>query len=309
MATVLIAGGTGLVGQRLSSMLAERGYVVTHLSRTENLNATYPTFAWDVDKGFLDERALQNVDYIVNLAGAGVADERWTAERKKQITESRTASNLLISNTLKKIQHQPKAYISAAAIGWYGDSGNELMTEKAEASRVGFLAESCRAWEKSIKNVATTLGIRTVWFRIGIVLSTEGGALPKMLLPFKVGLATYFGDGSQWQSWIHIDDLCAMFIRSIEDEKMDGVFNAVSPNPVTNKYFVKEIKNTFSTPALLLPAPSFALRLAMGEMADVVLGSTKVSCQKMLSIGFEFQFSYLADALRELLRPKATSPN
>ena len=302
MATILIAGGTGLVGKRLSAMLTTSGHEVTHLSRKVDLKAPYPTYAWDVARGFLDEKALLKADVIVNLAGAGVADSRWTEAQKKLITDSRVQSNELIVKGFQKISKVPKAYISAAAVGFYGNRGDELLTEESAAGSSGFLSESCIAWEKSIAEVADKLQTRTVLLRIGIVLSLDGGALPKMLLPFKVGLATYFGDGEQYQSWIHIDDLCSIFVKAIEDENMSGIFNAVAPNPVTNKVFTQKIKDSLKTPALLISAPAFALRLGMGEMADVVLGGARVSNEKLLKTGFQFQFTDSGAALEDLLR-------
>ena len=299
MKNILIAGGTGLVGTHLSRLLRGQGYTVSHLSRHADPDAKFPTFAWQPDKGTYDKKAFDNVDAVINLAGAGIVDKRWTADRKKIIIESRTTSNALIAKFLQKEKHTIKAYISASAIGFYADRGTSLMTEKDGAGK-GFLAESTVAWENAIDEVRKT-GIRTVALRIGIVLSTEGGALPEMLKPFLVRTGVYFGNGEQYLSWIHIDDLCRMFQFALDQDNMSGIYNAVAPNPMTNFAFTQAIAKAKGGGYLLLPAPAFTLRLAMGEMADTVLGSTKVSSQKIENQGFTFIYTDALSALQSLL--------
>jgi uncharacterized protein len=299
MKNILIAGGTGLIGTKLSHLLRGAGYNVTHLSRQADANAEFPTFAWQPEKGIYDPKAFENVDTIINLAGAGIVDKRWTDARKRTIIESRTAGNALIVKFLQKEKHQIQTYISASAIGFYADRGDTLMTETDVAGK-GFLAESTVAWENAIDSVRKT-GVRTVVLRIGIVLSTEGGALPEMLKPFLARTAVYFGDGEQYISWIHIEDLCRMFQFALEHSDMNGIFNAVAPKPVSNLVFTKALIEAKNGHYLLMPAPSFALRLAMGEMADTVLGSTNVSSQKIEKQGFMFFYSGLNDALKDLI--------
>ncbi len=299
MKNILIAGGTGLVGTKLSHLLRGQGYNVSHLSRRADPDAEFPTFAWQPDKGTYDKKAFEVVDAIINLAGAGIVDKRWTAARKKIIIESRTLSNALIAKFLQTEKHAIKSYISASAVGFYADRGAALMTEKDVAGK-GFLAESTVAWENAIDEVQQT-GIRTVALRIGIVLSTEGGALPEMLKPFIARTGIYFGNGEQYLSWIHIDDLCRMFQFALEQEKMNGIFNAVAPKPMTNYAFTQAIVEAKGGGYLLLPAPAFTLRLAMGEMADTVLGSTNVSSQKIENQGFTFNFTDALSALKDLL--------
>lgn len=301
--TVLIAGGTGLVGSRLSQMLRERGYRVLHLSRRKNLDAEFPAYAWDVEKGIVDEEAIQKADFIVNLAGAGVAEKRWTPARKKLVIDSRVQSALLLKNAIAKKSEPLKAYLSASAIGFYGNRGDESLPETAAPGREGFLPESVQAWENAIRQVAAT-GVRTVAFRIGIVLSTQGGALKEMLLPFQFFVGTYFGNGRQWYSWIHVEDLCQMFLEAIENQRFAGTYNAVAPNPERNKDFVFAMKKALKKPALVLPAPAFALRLVLGEMADAVLDSSKVSSEKVRQAGFEFRFPDLQLALEDVFRRK-----
>ncbi|MEO1517290.1 MAG: TIGR01777 family oxidoreductase [Bacteroidota bacterium] len=302
MPTVLIAGGSGLVGSRLSQLLTDKGYTVIHLSRKARPNATYQTFRWDLRENFIAPEAIQRADYVVSLAGAGIADQRWSAARKKLIIDSRVRSNLLLKNAFEQAGKVPKAYVAASAIGYYGDRGEELMDEKSDPGK-GFLPESCIAWENALHAVADS-DWRTVILRIGIVLSTQGGALEKMILPMRFGTGPYFGDGQQFYSWIHIDDLCRMFLQGLEKEQMNGTYNAVSPYPISNKQLTYELGRAMDKKALYFSTPSFALRLAMGEMADVVLISTRVSSRKIESTGFEFQFPAIQPALKDVLERK-----
>lgn len=299
MAQVLIAGGTGLIGQRLSDLLQDKGYNVTHLSRTRKLDAAYPAYAWDLKKSTIEQSAIEEADYIINLAGAGIADARWTSKRKRQIIDSRVDSTQLLKNYIQLHRPDLKAYISASAIGYYGERGDEPLNEQSSAGSTGFLAESVKAWEGAIEEVATT-GVRTVGIRVGIVLSMEGGALTKMVLPAKLGANTYFGSGQQWYAWVHIDDICQLFIHALENGNMQGFYNGTAPNPLRNRDFAKVLGRVLYRP-LLVPAPAFGLRLAMGEMANVVLTSAKVLPERTLSTGFKFQFEHLESALRDLI--------
>ncbi len=300
MKTILIAGGTGLIGNRLSYLLTQKGYQVIHLSRTENLDATYPAYHWDLEKGTMDETALLKADYVINLAGAGIADKRWTISRKKLIIDSRAKGNELFQNYFQTVK-KPKAYVSSAAIGIYGDRGQEELDELSAPGKDGFLMESCVLWEQSIKALEDATHVRTVIIRVGIVLSSQGGALEKMILPFKVRTGSYFGDGSAIYSWIHIDDICGIFIKAVEDDSMKGIYNAVSPNPLSNKELTYAISEAMGTPNLIVPAPTFALRLAMGEMADVVLTSAKVSSNKIEKAGYEFKFTDAVKAVKDVV--------
>jgi uncharacterized protein len=302
MSNILIAGGSGLIGQRLSELLAERGHTVAHLSRSKPDDSPYPVFQWNPAQWEIEAAAIRQADYVINLAGAGIADKPWTAARKELIIRSRTDSARLLRESFARFDHQPKAYISASAIGYYGNRGDEWLDESSTPG-TGFLAESTVEWEKAVAEVAQT-GIRTVGIRIGIVLSTQGGALEKMLIPFRFGLGTYFGDGQQWYSWVHLDDVCQMFVQAVEDEAMRGFYNGVAPEPATNKALVEAMKEALGRFGLVMPAPAFALRLAMGEMADVVLSSSRVSSRKIEQAGFEFRFPQLLPALRDLLEQK-----
>ena len=302
MKNILIAGGTGLVGIHLSRILKDRGYNVMHLSRKPQSNGEFQAFAWDIDKGMIDEKAFQEADYIINLAGSGIADKRWTEARKKDIIDSRVNSTRLLKKYLTNMPHKVKAYLSASAIGYYGDRKDELLSEESP-SGTGFLTESTVAWEDSIQEIAQT-GMRTIAVRIGIVLSTEGGALPQMLIPFMFRLGVYFGDGEQWFSWIHIDDLCNIFVWAIEKDKTSGIYNGVAPQPLNNYDLTKAISKAKGGGYLMFPAPAFMLRLFMGEMADVVLNSSRVSSKHLENTGFHFKYPEAVTALKDIFQRK-----
>jgi hypothetical protein len=304
MSKIIIAGGSGLLGMRLSYMLHERGHDIVHLSREPMQDKGYQTFGWNPTADFLDETPLSYTNYIINLAGAGVADRHWTVSRKKLIIQSRVDSALVFKKRIAegKIPNL-KAYISASAIGFYGNRGDELLSEEDTSGMTGFLPESVKAWENAIAEVQKT-GIRTIAIRIGVVLSSKGGALPKMMMPLRLFSASYFGDGRQWLSWIHIDDLCRIFIKAVEDNEMAGTFNGVSPNPVSNLEFVATLRNAMNKPAILMPVPAFLLRSTMGEMADIVLDSSRVSSKKIERSGYVFHYPELLPALHDILRRK-----
>jgi len=299
MASILLAGGTGLIGSRLSRLLQQQGHKVSLLSRRASHSGPVPVYEWDPDRGVIDHEAVRRADVVINLAGAGIADARWTDARKREIIDSRVNSARLLLDSFRHTGHTPQCYLSSAAIGYYGDRRDTILGENAAPGR-GFLAESCVEWEKAVQEIASA-GIRAVAFRIGIVLSTQGGALEKMLMPARLGAGTYFGDGSQWYSWIHIDDVCRLFLHAIEHPDMVGTYNAVAPNPTPNKAFAAALMQAMNRPQILIPAPAFALRFAMGEMADVVLNSSRVSSKKTEQTGFRFDFPELEPAILDLL--------
>ncbi|TRX50909.1 TIGR01777 family protein [Fulvivirga sp. M361] len=298
--TVLITGGTGLVGSRLTELLKEKGYNVRFMTRNPKKSSDIALFGWDVGQGTIDESALENVDYIMHLAGAGVADKPWSKERKKEIRDSRTKSTQLLKDTLEKNAHQVKAFISASAIGYYGwDSGGVW---KKEDSRFGddFLATVTKVWEAEVDEI-DKLGIRTVKLRIGVVLSEKGGALKEITKPIKWGVGAPLGPGDQYMSWIHLDDLCNMFIYAMENENTTGIYNAVAPNPVTNKELSKLSAKMLNKPFFLPNVPGFVLKLILGEMASMILGGSRVSPEKIQQAGFRFDFTEIKPALQNLL--------
>ena len=298
---VLIAGGTGLVGSRLTTMLREKKYEVFHLSRSSHPSSDVPTFRWDPHSGFIDEGSLKEMDYVVNLAGAGIADKKWTLARKKVILESRTQSTQLLAKALKEQAHKVRAVMAASAIGYYGyDTGGIW---KKEESRFGddFLATVTKEWEAAIDEIAQ-LGLRTVKLRIGIVLSEKGGALKEMAKPIRWGVGAPLGRGDQFMSWIHLDDLCRMFIFAMENENLEGIYNAVGPHPDTNSLITKTLAEVLKKPVILPNVPGLVLKLMLGEMASMVLGGSKVSAEKITKAGFEFDFPELKTAVKDLLK-------
>jgi uncharacterized protein (TIGR01777 family) len=298
MAIILIGGGTGFIGGYLSKRLKEKGHEVRHLSRSKRPNSSFPTFQWNVREQTIDDAALAGVDYIINLTGAGVADQRWTDKRKQLIISSRTNSTKLLADALKRLNIKPKLYINSSAVGYYGHRGDALLTEE-DGPGEGFLSESCTAWEQSVEAVRQ-LGVPVCINRTGIVLHPDHGALTKMLIPLNFFTSTYFGDGQQFYSWIHIDDMVETFVFTIE-QQLTGTYNAVAPHPVRNKTMAAALGPAKGKPALVIPAPAFALKLALGEMSHTVLDSTRCSPAKLEAEGFVFKYPQLPEALKDLL--------
>lgn len=300
MATIAITGGTGLIGMQLSKILAKKGHTVYHLSRKANPSARFPAYRWDPAAGEIDTTPLEAADHIVLLAGAGIVDKSWTKARKQLLIDSRVQGNTLVGKKILELGLRPKSVVAASAIGFYGDRGHKLLEATSPAGN-GFLSECTQAWENSLvafDGVAT----RLVTLRIGIVFSMKGGALEKLVLPFKFGAGNYFGKGDQYYSWIHIDDMCRIFEYAIRNENMAGIYNGVGPNPATTKEIAYAIKQAMKSRALVLPVPEFALKLAMGARAEVVLNSTKVSADKLTEAGFEFRYPDLLPALEHLIK-------
>ncbi len=294
---VLITGGTGLIGTRLAEMLIDSGYEVALLSR-EPAKSHFRSFRWDVEAGTIDEAAVPYADYIVSLAGASVADSKWTDERKREIMTSRLGGLALLTRELAKPGHHVQAVISASAVGIYGDAGDKLLTEETPPALTtnDFLVDVSNQWELAAAPIAA-LGIRTVIPRIGVVLSTQGGALPQIAKPMKLGAGAALGSGKQYMSWIHIDDLCRLFIAMLDDAQWQGTYNAVAPYPATNQAFTEVLADVLHRPLILPKVPAFGLKLAMGEMSEIVLGSQRVSADKVLSQGFTYEYPELPAAL------------
>jgi uncharacterized protein (TIGR01777 family) len=299
MKTILIAGGTGLVGQLLAQTLKDEGYKIRLISRSKPVNSVFPTFLWNVEKGVADGNAFKEVDIVINLAGTGVADKLWTERRKKEITESRVKSNQLLAYCFKNY-HRPALYISAGAIGFYGHREDEILTEEYAAGD-DFLSKSCTAWENAVLETADH-DTRLILFRIGIVLSPRGGALQKMLLPWKMGISTSFNPGNQWYSWIHEEDLVRLFVFGIQNEQIEGIYNAVSPNPEKMYDFAKAMKAQSKLPwRMVWSIPFTLLTAAMGEMSTVLTNSARVSSEKIIRAGFQFTFKKMDEALKNLI--------
>ena len=310
---VLITGGSGLVGTRLTEILIKRGFTVSHLGRRKVIRIdTKPenkvagkdikNYYWDIEKGQIDEKALLEADYLVHLTGAGIADENWSEERKKEIIDSRTKSIDLIVGKLKTLPHRIIAFASASGIGYYGaDTDNEHISEQHKPGN-DFVADCCIQWEAAADKIQA-LGIRTVKLRTGIVLSEKGGALPRLTQPVRWGVGAALGTGKQWQSWIHLDDLCELFIKSLTDKQITGVYNAVAPNPVTNHDLTKISAQVLNRPFWMPNVPEFALKLVFGEMASIVLGGNYVLNQRIkLETDFDYKFVEVRAALADLLK-------
>lgn len=274
METICIAGGTGLIGDRMVEMWSSR-YKINILTRqklSNKPNVTY--FEWDIYKGTMEEAAL-DCDYLINLNGAGIADKRWTAARKKVLIESRVKSNETLANALSKTKKKPKVFIGASAIGIYGDRGDEILTKDSPIGKEGFMVDCCLAWEESSKLIEPFID-RFYIARIGVVMTPKGGALKEMLITKPFGFMTYFGNGKQYMSTIAIDDLITMFEDKLKGVDQNGVFNAVGERPITSKDMAKQLAKEYKLLPFVIPAPSFVLRLMLGEMANVVLNSTRV---------------------------------
>ena len=291
---ILISGATGLIGSALKSALTDRGDQVFSLTRSTSYGIN-----WSPDEGQLDLSSLPDIDVVIHLAGANIAAKRWTSAQKARIRDSRIQGTSLLANKLPQLPHPPQLLISASAIGYYGHRGDEILTEESEPG-TGFLSEVSLAWEQAA-TPATDAGIRTVYPRIAIVLSPQGGPLGKMFLPFKLGVGGVVGSGNQYMSWITLDDLVALFLFFIDNETITGPINTVGPNPVTNREFTKALGRVLSRPTIC-PLPAFAVKLALGEMADaLLLSSTRVISSRLTNTSFVFTYPDLEPALSYLL--------
>jgi uncharacterized protein (TIGR01777 family) len=296
---ILVSGSHGLVGRALVNSLTNDGHEVYRLVRRARAMGS-PEVEWDPDQARIDAKHVEGLDAVVHLAGESIAEGRWSDEKKKKIRESRVNGTQLLSQTLANLSRPPASFISASAIGYYGNRGDEVLTEKSSPGS-GFLAEVCVQWENATK-VATEKGIRTVNTRFGIILDKNGGALSKMLPPFRTGLGGRVGDGKQWMSWIVLDDVVKALGNVLTNEAVKGPVNFVAPNPVTNAEFTKALGRALSRPTLF-PIPAFGVRLAFGEMADaLLLASQRVEPEELKRAGYEFQYSQIDKALAQALK-------
>ncbi len=293
---ILVTGSSGLIGSSLVPFLTTGGHGVTRLVRSQK-SGDEPVL-WDPEAGTLDVARLEGLDAVVHLAGENIA-ERWTAEKKSKIRDSRVNGTRLLAESLARLGEPPKVFVCASAIGYYGDRGDEILREESPSGS-GFLAEVCRQWEAAAQPAAEK-GIRVANLRIGVVLSLAGGALAKMLPPFRMGAGGTIGSGRQYMSWIALDDVIGAIYHALTHETLRGSVNAVAPNPVTNREFTQTLGRVLSRPTLL-PMPAFAARLAFGEMADeLLLASTRVEPARLLATGFVFGYPELEGALRHVL--------
>lgn len=298
---ILISGSSGLIGSKLIPFLQEKGHTITRIVREKN-DLENDTVFWDAATKSGNPADLEGFDAVINLSGENVASGRWNEAKKKAIRSSRVETTWSLCHALSERMMPPKVIISASAIGYYGNRGDILLTEESHAGN-GFLAEVCEEWEAATES-AVARGIRTVIPRISTVLSLEGGALAKMIKPFKLGLGGRLGSGKQYMSWIVLEDLIRLFEKLITDDNFSGPVNAASPHPVTNDEFTKGLAKAVHRSAIL-PVPEFVLKLALGEMAEeLLLSSTRVYPKKALDEGFDFLYPDLRTSLEYLLRRK-----
>ena len=294
---VLVSGSSGLIGSALVPALSADGHAVRRLRRAPGGGAD--ATSWNPDDGTFAAGALDGLDAVVHLAGENIAGGRWTASRKSRIRDSRVEGTRRLCAALAALETPPRVLVAASAIGFYGDRGDALLDESA-APGIGFLPEVSRSWEAAAAP-AREAGIRVVHLRIGIVLSPAGGALGQMLLPFKLGVGGVLGSGEQYMSWIALDDLVGIVRHALADESLSGPVNAVAPRAVTNREFTRTLGQVLRRPTIL-PAPAFALRIALGEMADaLLLASTRVDPAALRGGSFEFRHPELDGALRQVL--------
>ncbi len=299
---VLITGATGLVGKEVVDLLLQNGLKINYLTTSKNkiqYQPNYNGFYWNPETGIIDENCLIGVRVIINLAGSSIA-QKWTSKNKEDILESRILSANLLYNTLKHNPHNVTQVISASAIGIYPSHPTHLYTEDFTQFTDTFLSNIVLKWEDSINQIER-LGIKVCKLRIGLVLSKYGGVLSQMVKPIKMGMGAPFGSGMQMQSWIHIKDLAEIFLF-VMNQHLKGAYNAVAPNPVTNKELIKAIAETCDVPLLLPNIPKFMLKLLLGEMHTLLLDSQNVSSNKIQAEGFHFQFNSVDSALEQILK-------
>lgn len=298
MKTILITGGSGMVGRKLSDLLIENGYRVIWLSRERYVKAHIPRYRWDYRKGEIDSEAVEQADMIIHLAGSNLGDGSWTRLKKQKIVESRVQTAKLLLETVKKMNKRPEAFISASAVGFYGSvTGEKIFTEEDDPAHNDFLSRTCRKWEAEAFRFRDELGVRTIALRTAFVISQKSEAFEKMMLPTRVGLGAPLGSGKQYLSWIHIDDLCHLYLKAVEDSSMEGVFNAVAPEFITDAEFMKILAKAMKRPFFMPPIPAFLLRLFMGQAADMILYGSRISSQKVFDAGYKFTYSTAQEAI------------
>lgn len=297
---IIVAGSSGFVGTALINSLRAEGHEIGRLVRSSSASVADGSklIRWEPPTGSIDLAAIEGPDAVVNLAGTSIAGARWTRERKRILRESRVDATRHLVAGLTQLKNKPPVIVSASAIGYYAERGDEILTESSSAGN-DFLAQLCRDWEAESAK-AEREGIRPVMLRFGIVLAAHGGALAKMLPPFRMGVGGRLGDGRQWMSWIALEDVVALIRYAIENQSLRGPVNAVAPNPVTNAEFTSVLASVLHRPALF-PVPRFALRVMLGEMADALLASQRVMPAALDAASFQFRRPELKPALKAIL--------
>jgi uncharacterized protein len=299
METVLITGGAGLIGRHLCKKLKEKGYNIALLRRKSNPCDDIPVYTWDPDKNIIDPEAISNSDYVIHLAGAGIGDKRWTKKRRVLISDSRIKTGELILNKVQESGKKLRAFISASGIGYYGTITSDKIFTETDQPANDFLGEICRKWEQMADRFEES-GIRTVKIRTGVVLTAKAGALGRMIPLVRIGIGSSLGSGKQYLPWIHIDDLCNIYIKAIEDKSLKGTYNAVSPEHITNKSLMRALAKVLRKPFCFPAVPSFIMKILFGKMSGILLNGSRVSADKIISAGYNFEFPDLESALKNL---------
>lgn len=299
METVLITGGTGLIGSHLSKKLKENGFNITLLSRKRETDGAISVYTWDPDEDFIDPEAISGADYIIHLAGAGIGDKRWTKKRRNLIIDSRIKTGELIFNKVQESGKKLKAFISASGIGYYGTISSDKIFNETDPPSNDFLGEVCRKWEEMADRFKES-GIRTVKFRTGVVIAEKGGALGRMTTVVNMGIGSPFGSGRQYIPWIHIEDLCNLYLRAVKDPSMMGAWNAVAPEHTTNGEFMRILAEVLEKPFFFPAVPSFVLKMLLGKMSGIILKGSRASAGKIISSGYKFEYPGLENALKNL---------
>jgi hypothetical protein len=299
--SVLITGGSGLIGKHLTVLLLARGYIVSHLSRKVIKDGKARSFIWDPEKKRVDPDAFNGIDFIVHLAGANIGERRWTENRKKEILDSRVNSAGFLFNTIRSRGVSIKGFISASASGIYGCNTSQKIFNELDPAADDFLGSVCKSWEESA-DLFGEAGIRTVKIRTGVVLEKSDSALSKLMMPGKFGFLVRTGSGHQYMPWIHINDLCNIYLRAIEDSAMTGPYNAVARQHATHKEFIEALAGVMRLPVFPVPVPGFVLKAVLGEMSDIVLKGSRVSSEKIAAEGYVFEYSNLEEALGSIIR-------
>lgn len=298
--SVLITGGSGLIGRHLTSLLVSRGYNVSILTHHGHTMQNTRAFAWNPGKNTIDHEALEGVDYIIHLAGANIGSKRWTPGRKAEIVRSRVASARFLHRMAEERHIMIKAFISASATGIYGWAPGEAIFNENDPSADDFLGSVCREWEEAADLFDKT-GSRTVKIRSAIVLEKNDSALSRLIMTSRFGFLIKAGTGRQYMPWIHISDLCNIYLKAVEDQEMKGVYNAVAPQHITHNEFIATLSGIMRLPVLPVPVPEFLMRSVFGEMSELILRGCRVSSEKIINSGYDFQFAMLEDALKNIM--------
>ena len=301
---IVVTGATGLIGRKLAFALMQRGDEVIIFSRNvEDAKLIFPNVKefveWDYSKPELWKSNLEDLDVVIHLAGVNLFAKRWNDDFKKSILESRQLSTKNLVNAIKSCNNKPEVFISASGVGYYGDGGDNILTEESPTGN-DFLSDVCKVWESESTKVEEA-GVRSVQIRTGLVLSTEDGALKQLLPSFKLFVGGPLANGKQWSSWLHIDDIVGIYLHAIDNVKLSGAVNAACPNPVRMKAFAKTLGQVLNRPSLF-PVPKFLLRIAVGEAAKVVTASQRINVKKLLSSGYNFKYTMLDEAFKDLLK-------